>query len=210
MRFDFKILNLVPILAAPSIALAADQPPFAQPFERYAPMLARSPFALATEPAPAAPADTAGFAKDLVLTGAVRMGSGEYVTIASRDQSQRFGLMAGETYNGITLVSIAWSEAAGKTRATLKRGTEYAVICFDEAAVRSGPAAPTPALSGNQSPAAAPAGAGNASGQPTLPPGAVAPKSSPGFMAPPGSNPPANTAGRPLQPRLIRSTPPSP
>ena len=85
----------------------------------------------------------------LVLTGVVRLNDGEYVTIASRDQSQRFGLMSGETYNGITVASVAWSDAIGKTKVTLKRGSEYGVVSFDEAVVNNNGAA-GPTLGGAQ------------------------------------------------------------
>jgi hypothetical protein len=110
--------------------------------ERYQPLIVRSPFALASEnAAPVVASDDAGFAKDLVLTGVARINGGEYVTLVSRDQSQRFGLMKGETYSGITIASVAWSDTVGKTRVTLKRGHEYGVIGFDEAAVCGAPPA---------------------------------------------------------------------
>lgn len=126
---------------------AGDQPT-AFSLDRYQGMIDRSPFAVASQgatPPPAAP-DAPGFAKDLVLTGVVRLNDGEYVTIASRDQSQRFSLTSGETYNGITVASVAWSDAVGKTKVTLKRGSEYGVVAFDEATANSiGTAGPAPA-----------------------------------------------------------------
>jgi len=120
---------------------AGDQPA-AFSLDRYQGMIDRSPFAVASQGAtpPSAP-DAVGFAKDLVLTGVVRLNDGEYVTIASRDQSQRFGLMRGETYNGITVASVEWSDAIGKTKVTLKRGSEYGVVSFDEAVVNNNGAA---------------------------------------------------------------------
>lgn len=133
---------LLLFVTAQSLAWAAE-PPAALPVERYQPLIVRSPFALASEnAAPAVASDAAGFAKDLVLTGVARVNGGEYVTLVSRDQSQRFGLMKGEIYNGITLASVAWSDTVGKTRVTLKRGHEYGVIGFDEAA---GPPVASPA-----------------------------------------------------------------
>lgn len=144
MRPSNPTLQLVvgfALLALNGFARAGDAPA-AVPLDRYRDMLARSPFVLATEaPAPVV-ADSAGFAKDLVLTGIVRMAGGEYVSIASRDQSKRFGLMTGETYDGITVVSVAWSDQPGKTKATLKQGNEYGIIGFDEAAAKNGTAVP--------------------------------------------------------------------
>jgi len=162
------------LLAIPCVAPASDgsAKPSAEPIARYQAMIDRSPFALATESAPApAPAENAGFAKDLVLTGAVRLSSGEYITIASKDKSQQFSLRTGETRNDIALVSVAWSDSVGKTRATLKRGTEYGIVSFDEAAARAGAAVAAP-------PGPPPQGAPpfSPNGQPLLPPGVTIPE----------------------------------
>jgi hypothetical protein len=158
MPFKMKPFFLL-LLAFPCVAIATDKggKPTSEPIARYQAMIERSPFALASESAPApAAADNAGFTKDLVLTGAVRLSSSEYISIASRDQAQRFALQTGETYNGISLVSVAWSGDVGKTRATLKRGTEYGTVSFDEAAMHAGvgappqPGAPQPPGNGQQ------------------------------------------------------------
>ncbi|MDD5350825.1 MAG: hypothetical protein PHQ12_11495 [Chthoniobacteraceae bacterium] len=136
---------LLLFLALPWVVQANEKSakPEPAPLSRYQAMIERTPFALATETAPAAAAtESAGFTKDLVLTGAVRLGRGEYITVSSRDQSQRFTLRTGETYNGISIASIAWSDAVGRTIATLKRGSEYGVIRFDESAARLGPVSP--------------------------------------------------------------------
>jgi len=170
--------------------------PKAVAIDRYQTMIERSPFALATQSAPVRPvADVPGFAKDLVLTGAVRLASGEYVTLASRDgQSQRFGLRTGETYNDIAMVSVAWSDAVGKTTVTLKRGNEFGVVGFDEAAVRSGPTGPPSGAP--QQGAAPPAASRN-------------PVGSPPNMVSPGGNPSA-APGSPIRRRIIRTAPPPP
>lgn len=118
-------------MAVGAFAGEAKVVPAAFPLERYQPLMARSPFSLATEGAPQVGAS--GFARDLVLTGVVRLNGGEFVTVVSRDQSVRFGLMRGESRNGISIAGVAWSDVAGKTRVTLRRGDEYGVIGFDEA-----------------------------------------------------------------------------
>lgn len=193
---NFRIKTLCFFLLALScVARASEKAPLVEPLSRYQAMIERSPFALATEGAPVpAATDNAGFTKDLVLTGAVRLSNGEYITIASKDQTQRFGLMTGETYNGITIASVTWSDAVGKTKVTLKRGTEYGTISFDEAAARGGAAGATPAEGTPPVP-------GN--GQAALPPGMISPNA---------SQSPAPNFGNPAirRPRIIRSIPAQP
>ena len=152
MHCRHRLISFFLTLSCGACAAESAGIPEAPPLERYAEMIARSPFALASEAPP--PADTAGFAKDLVLTGVVRMSGCEYITVASRDQTLRFSLRTGEAYNGIVLVNVAWSDMAGKTRATLRRGGEYGVISFDEAASRGTQA---PAQSASPAAAASPA-----------------------------------------------------
>jgi hypothetical protein len=148
------------LLGAWSLASAGGLP-VATPLDRYQPMLDQSPFALATQAATPPPVtDNDGFAKDLVLIGVARLTAGEFVSISSRDQTQRFALSSGESYNGITVASVAWSDAMGKTKVTLKKGSEYGVIGFDEAllaAATKGPAVPPgangqPVAPGGQAP----------------------------------------------------------
>jgi len=145
--------------------------------------------------------DVPGFAKDLVLTGAARLNTGEYyITISSKDQNQaqRFGIKSGETYNGISVASVAWSDAIGKTKVTLKNGNEFGVVSFDEAVIN------TP------SPAAAPFV--NNPGQPALPPGVTLPN--PSNPRPSGNvvnpNNPSAPPSPPPRRRIIRTAPPTP
>jgi hypothetical protein len=143
---------------------ATDTDPVALPLSRYEKMADRSPFAVASESAPVnLPA--AGFAKDIVLTGAVHLSNGDYITIASRDQSQSFSLRTGTVYNGFSLVNVAWSDAIGKTRATIKCGTEFAIISFDEAMLRQSPSAADPVKAES-----------SGTPKPILPPGVKPPK----------------------------------
>ena len=204
-----------PQTAAPAPAVRGDLPA-AVPLERYQRMLARSPFALASAAVavPAPVVDTAGFARDLFLTGIARMGGGEYLSIATRDQTQHFGLMTGESYNEITVVSVAWSDEVGKTKATLKRGNEYGVIGFDEAAMRNGAAGA--AGTGGATPGGAASGGAmipGGGGVPALPAGVTLPNPAAGQLTPgavPAQNNPANQPGAdlpPLRRRPIRTTP---
>lgn len=181
-------LVFIGFLAATPWIAAADEPSSrqAEPLARYQAMIERSPFVLATETAPPAPVvpENQGFTKDLVLTGAVRMESGEYITVSSRDLTQRFSLGTGETYNDIALVSVAWSDAVGKTKATLKKGAEYGTIAFDEAAARAGAVAGAPA--GNGPPPGTMPGQG---GGPPPPPPGMAGRNEGLTPASPGPNP---------------------
>ncbi|XHR29302.1 MAG: hypothetical protein ACFUZC_01815 [Chthoniobacteraceae bacterium] len=160
--------NLISILllTLPPAAFAEPPTPTPFPLARYQAMMNGSPFALAVDgPAAQAVTQNPDFAKNLFLTGAARLNNGEYITVGSRDQNQTFALQTGSSCNGISLVSVAWSEAVGKTRATLKCGSEFATITFDEATLRA-PAKPSPEASSPQQ--------GNPKA--TLPPGVVPPK----------------------------------
>ena len=171
----------------------AGELPTATPLERYQPMLDKSPFALATQAAMPPPVtESAGFSKDLILTGIARLSEGEFVSIATRDQSQRFALSTGESYNGITVASVAWSDAIGKTKVTLKKGSEYGVIGFDEALLAAAAQGGRPA--GAQPPV---------NGQ-TLPPGFQPANINPGNLRPPDAQPPRSF---PQRPRILSGPP---
>ena len=166
----------------------AGELPTATPLERYQPMLDKSPFALATQAAMPPPVtESAGFSKDLILTGIARLSEGEFVSIATRDQSQRFALSTGESYNGITVASVAWSDAIGKTKVTLKKGSEYGVIGFDEALLAAGAKAAQPSVNG----------------QP-IPPGFQPANINPGNSRPPDAQPPRSV---PKRPRILSGPP---
>jgi len=189
----FLLLETQGMMASPSPTEQPNAPalPVAMPIERYKTMIEHPPFAVASQAAAPQPVvDMPGFAKDLVLTGAVRLNSGEYISFATRDQSQRFGLKTGETTSaGIAVVSVAWSDAVGKTKVTLKRGNEFGVISFDEAVARAtAPGEGTPASNNIQ---------------PAMPPGVTTPNMVPNANANPGNPPPAV----PMRRRPIRAIP---
>lgn len=178
------------LLGFASFALAGELPA-STPLERYQPMLDQSPFALATQAAPPPPVtDAAGFAKDLILTGIARLSNGEFVSISSRDQTQRFALSTGESYNDITVASVAWSDAVGKTKVTLKKGSEYGVIGFDEALLAAAAAQGAPPVNGQ-----------------SMPPGVQVPNANMGNSRPPNTQQPQGVSRRS---RRILSVPPAP
>jgi len=116
------------------------------PPARYVQMAAKSPFALAT-PVAASTMQTPSFAANLFVEGIAKIGDADYVSIVSRDKSTTapFSLIAGETgENEISLVSIEWSEQIGKSKVTIKKGSEFAVLEFDQAALMAQSAPQSP------------------------------------------------------------------
>jgi hypothetical protein len=134
--------------AAPAAASATASIPVAFPLSRYQAMVDKSPFAVGTPPPPppeatAPPAPS--FAQDLCIIGIAKLGSQDFVTIGSRDKTQRFSLCVGESGpDGIILSSVTHDPGRGKSKAMLKKGTEFAAIGFDEAAQNNTPAEGAP------------------------------------------------------------------
>ena len=196
--------------------------PAASTIERYKDLIEHSPFAIATKNEAPPPVEVPGFARDLVLVGVVRLtGNNYYIMVASRDLSQRFGLGPSDTSNGISVANVAWSDGIGKTKVTLKRGSEYGVIGFDESVIRGGTAGPNPGPPTGSGPMGVPM----PTGQISLPAGMVQPNGNPdpaAALRPPGAVTPDATAtattdpGAPPSPpppsrrRLIRGLPPAP
>jgi len=110
--------------------------PASLPPDRYEQMVKKSPFALAT-PVVVAPV-TPPFASTLYVTGIAKIGNADFVSISSRDSQTKLSLLAGEPgQDDISLVSIDWSEQIGKSKVTIKKGTEFAVLQFDQAALQT-------------------------------------------------------------------------
>lgn len=139
-----KLFLLTGILGVTTLrALAADDPtPAAFPMDRYAAMTTKSPFALATPPAPTA-APQGSFAANWFVGGLARLGDIDFVTIKSRDANTQFSLFGHEPNpaNGVSMASVNWSDAVGKSTVVLQLGTETAKLEFNEADLR-GPAQP--------------------------------------------------------------------
>jgi hypothetical protein len=94
-----------------------------------------------------APPATPSFAASLYVSGIAKIGNCDFVTVASRDASQgKFSLTTGEEgQNGISLVSVQWSDQIGKSKVTIKKGNEFSVLEFDQAALRA-PVPVTPSM----------------------------------------------------------------
>lgn len=132
-------------LCSVSQGLRAQDPiPQAFPPERYAAMLANSPFALATPVAPPPPPTERGFAADWYVTGLARFEDKDFVSIKSRDLATSFSLYGNEESNGVTLVGVEWSDERGKSTVTVKKGGEIARLEFNQAEVAAAGAAAPP------------------------------------------------------------------
>lgn len=114
----------------------ADLIPAPLPAERYAAMKERSPFALATAVAPAAPTQ-GSFAANWFVSGIGRLGDSDFVAIKSRDLSTQFTLCGREPLNGVSVASVTWSEVIGKSTVILQKGTETAKLEFSESQLRT-------------------------------------------------------------------------
>ena len=124
------------LAACSAAATAANEVPTQQPLARYDKMIARSPFAPATAAAPVALA-TPGFATNLYVAGIAKIANGDLVTIRSRDQQQSFSLNQGESGpDGISIVNVQWAEQVGRSKVTVRKGAESAVIEFDQATLQ--------------------------------------------------------------------------
>ena len=148
---------------AACVAVRGVEIPTAFPTSRYQAMIDKSPFSLGTPP-PAAvappPAAAPSFAQDLFVVGIAKLGNQDFVSIASRDQTQRFSLMVGEqNSDGVSVVSVQRVPELAKSKVTVKKGTEFGTIGFDEAAQNNGtaeggapPVAPPQPMPGLQRP----------------------------------------------------------
>ena len=142
-------LRVGALLIFASVGAAADEPvPAAFPKGRYDSLRGHSPFALATTEPPPAPA-TAAFAANWFVSGIARVGEDDFVTIKSRDLTTQFSLFGknDSSAEGVTLVSVTWSDVVAKSTVVLRKGGETARLEFNEAQLRATPAASAPAVS---------------------------------------------------------------
>src|SRR5690348_3821023 len=101
-------------------------------FDRYAKMMDKSPFAVAT--AVAAPAATPDFAKDLYIANAAKSQDGDLVTIASTaDHNFKKYLTTKEPVDGYSIANIEWSDKVGGTKVTISKDGNFATLTFNQA-----------------------------------------------------------------------------
>ena len=130
-----KILSACFVVAAAQMLLPAvlfaDDLPKALSFARYEPILAHSPFAVAT--AVAVPT-TADFARDLFIANAAHSPDGDWVALASNtDSNFRKYLTTKQGMDGYTLSNIEWSGRVGETKVTVSKDGQFATLSFNQA-----------------------------------------------------------------------------
>lgn len=130
---------------------ATDDVPKTEPFSHYAPMIKRSPFAVASAAGPVGA--TPDFAKNLYVANAAHATDGDYVTIASTvDKNLKEYLTTREAVDGYSISNIQWSDRVGETKVTISKDGQFATLTFNEAllsqtiATQQVPAAQVPPL----------------------------------------------------------------
>jgi hypothetical protein len=132
---SYKILSCLAgsaLLCLTSIGLAKDDLPKTEPFSHYAPMVKRSPFAVASATGPVG--GTPDFAKNLYVANAAHAVDGDYVTIASTvDKNLKEYLTTREPVDGYSISNIQWSDRVGETKVTISKDGQFATLTFNEA-----------------------------------------------------------------------------
>jgi len=121
--------------------------------ERYASLGKKSPFTLAS-----AGEEAADFAKDLFITGYVRLGGEDYVMVANKTKPDRIlvGKSPSPSAQGMVLVEFKRDPSgnAAKMQAKVKKGTETATLKYESSGGGgSGVPAPMTAVPTPQAPA---------------------------------------------------------
>src|SRR5450432_1780836 len=103
----FALILFVAIAAGSCFAL--DDIPKRPPFDRYAGLMSKSPFAVATA---TVNVEKPNFAKDLYLANAAKLSDGDMVTVQSAvDRNMKEYLTTkGPNEHGFSIGSIDWSE----------------------------------------------------------------------------------------------------
>lgn len=147
-----------PAAAAPAAAtpapVAASVIPQRHTETRYAKLRSNSPFALATAEAPKE--EVIPWAQNLYLGGGSKIKQEgvekDWAVIKDRTQPGSLIQLFGNEENkeGYQLVKLEWSEDPKKTKATVKKGTEFATLEFDQGAFTSAAPAPMPQPGGQK------------------------------------------------------------
>ena len=127
-----NIFPLLLLFGLTTMARGDDALPKTAPFSHYAPMVKRSPFAVATATAPLG--GKPDFAKDLYVANAAHSTDGDFVTIASTtDKNLKEYLNTREVVDGYSISNIQWSEKVGETKVTISKDGQFATLTFNEA-----------------------------------------------------------------------------
>jgi hypothetical protein len=106
-------------------------------------MMKRSPFAVATAAAVAAP--TPNFAKDLYIANAARTPEGDLITLASTtDKNFKKYPTSTTPDDGYSILNVDWSNRVGETKVTIGKGGQTATLTFNQALISQMPSNPAP------------------------------------------------------------------
>lgn len=134
------------LLASASAALGASAVdraiPAVFPAERYETMIASSPFALATPPAPVAAPPDKSFADGWYVSGLAQLDGKDFVTIKSRDLAVQLSLFGTDPRDGVSVQKVEWSPAIGRSTVTIVKDGQSAKLEFNQAELQSGASAP--------------------------------------------------------------------
>src|SRR5205085_2645300 len=129
MKHCFLSVSILAVLVS---ATRADEViPKRFDFNRYAGMVDKSPFALAS--APAQVSTTPSWSKDLFVANALHMQEADLVTINSlSDKNMKEYLTTeGPNEHGYAISSIEWSENPGATKVTISKDGQFSTIGFN-------------------------------------------------------------------------------
>jgi hypothetical protein len=139
-----RYLFLISILtvSVPGITRADEIIPKRMEFNRYAAMVEKSPFAVAS--APAQVSTVAAWSKDLFIANAAHMPEVDLVTVNSLSDKNLREYLTTETANehGYAIASIEWSENPGATKVTISKDGQFATLGFNEAIMSQAPSIP--------------------------------------------------------------------
>ena len=131
--------------AAAQAATVESAIPTLFPTERYETMIVKSPFALATPPAPVAAPAEKNFADGWYVTSLAQLEGKDFVTIKSRDQGVQLSLFGDEPKDGVALQKVEWSPSIGRSTVTIVKDGQSAKLEFNQAELQSAaPPQPTP------------------------------------------------------------------
>src|SRR4051812_48087063 len=138
-------LLCLPLLLATKV-LAADDVPKRPDFNRYAAMMKKSPFAVATAQVAAAPAPNVF--KDLYVANVARTSDGALVTVQSAiDRNLKEYLTSkGPNEHGYAISGdIQWSDKPGQTKVPISKDGQFGTLGFNQALIAQPvPAGPPP------------------------------------------------------------------
>lgn len=134
-RYLFSISVMSVVTAS---VLADDDLPKRYDFNRYAGMVEKSPFAVAS--APTQVSTTPSWSKDLFIANALHTDAMDMVTVNSLSDKnlKEYLTTEGPNEHGYGIASIEWSENQGATKVTISKDAQFATIGFNEALMSQG------------------------------------------------------------------------